>query len=410
MCQPKGHSYRRLLFITWDGGNTNYLESLFLPILHGLCEKENIQCMVLQFSWASADKVNELQQMVEYHGMIYEHIPIKRNLHPILGTVLAMGKGRKKVMQLVKSKKIDLIMARSTMPGMLLNILWPSLKKNRVEVIFDADGLPLEERLDFTSLVKTDYQYRFLKSQERKILLRSHVVLARTQKAIDHYVDSLGEQYRKKFCLVSNGRKESDFSYSEKDRVSIRLSLGLKKKDKLWVYVGSLGPQYALEEMLVLYEAYQKKNSQCRFLILTNHLDYINKRLSKSISDKIIVYKTDFKSIPAYLSAADLAFSLRLPTYSMRGVAPIKLGEYLMMGLPVIASKGIGDTEELLKEKSFVHLYDHEDPNRVTQAMKWIEDMSVIDRNEIKKFALAHFTLEKSIFDYESAFSRFSKG
>ena len=69
--------------------------------------------------------------------------------------------------------------------------------------------------------------------------------------------------------------------------------------------------------------------------------------------------KVNFNEIPMYLSAADIAFSLRIPRYSMRGVFPIKLAEYLLMGLPVITSKGIGDTEDLLKDAPGVFIFNH---------------------------------------------------
>ena len=47
--------------------------------------------------------------------------------------------------------------------------------------------------------------------------------------------------------------------------------------------------------------------------------------------------------VPQYLGCADLGLALRQPNFSAHSVAPIKLGEYLMCGLPVVATAGIGD-------------------------------------------------------------------
>ena len=39
--------------------------------------------------------------------------------------------------------------------------------------------------------------------------------------------------------------------------------------------------------------------------------------------------------------------ALRRSSFSMRAVAPIKLGEYLLCGLPALASPGVGDTDAI---------------------------------------------------------------
>ncbi|WP_215226800.1 glycosyltransferase family protein [Echinicola shivajiensis] len=398
---------KKLLFITWDSDSTNYLESLFLPILAGIQEENILSCSILQFSWAKPDKINCLKKLAEEKGVAYYHHSITRNPHPLLGSLWTVHQGRKMIKKLIKQEGFNIIMPRSTMPALMVNKLWWFMKRKEVKVVFDADGLPLEERLDFTSLKSTDFQYKYLKRQETKMLKKADKILCRTQKSIDYHIPKVGESRRTDFHLVGNGRDKDFFTFSEQNRNRIRMNLGLKEGDKLWIYTGSLGPQYALKDMVGIFELYLEEHPTSRFLVLSANVNYLNQHIPKNLKDKIIHRLVPFKEIPAYLSAADIALSLRLPAWSMRGVAPIKQGEYLLMGLPIIASSKIGDTEFLFQSMPFIHLYYHADKERQEKAVEWFDQLPPVNRQEIRDFALEHFSLEKSIGSYKKALSEF---
>src|SRR5690606_14821514 len=115
-----------------------------------------------------------------------------------------------------------------------------------------------------------------------------------------------------------------------------------------------------------------ERRADSSLLILTGNPAYLQNKIPAAIADKVVVMEGLFNEIPAWLSAADLAFAIRKPLPSMRGVAPIKLGEYLLMGLPTIASKGIGDSEELLEALPFVYHFDHDKATEIGGAAAWI--------------------------------------
>jgi glycosyltransferase involved in cell wall biosynthesis len=52
--------------------------------------------------------------------------------------------------------------------------------------------------------------------------------------------------------------------------------------------------------------------------------------------------------MPAFLSAADAGLSFRLMAPSQRAASPIKNGEYLACGLPVVTTPGAGDYSDLV--------------------------------------------------------------
>jgi hypothetical protein len=67
----------KVLFITWDGAEQNYLESLFLPIferIHGADREFH----VFQFTWASRPQVASIHAAAERSGMSYRAFRIWR--------------------------------------------------------------------------------------------------------------------------------------------------------------------------------------------------------------------------------------------------------------------------------------------------------------------------------------------
>ena len=287
------------------------------------------------------------------------------------------------------------------MPAMMVNRLLDFLKENKVEVIFDADGLPLQERLDYTGLKTSSQQYKILKKEETKLLKRADKVLVRTQKAKDIHLDLIGQDNAYKFHVVGNGRDAGFFKPDPALRKEIRKKLGIGEDELLFVYSGSLGPQYVFGEMLGLFRQYVLKYGKAKFLVLSRSAEEVASMIPGDLEGLVIPLMVDFQEIPKYLSAADVAFNFRLPAPSLAGIAPIKLGEYLMMGIPTISSRGIGDTEEMLIGKDFCCLVDLKDSDYTAKAISWImEVLPGLDREAIRAFGVEEFGLKKSIEDY----------
>ncbi len=363
----------------------------------------------MQFSWAGEEEVIRIQAIAEKSGLYFIHYPIIRKL-PFLGSLLAVFRGVFYIKNYVQEQDIQIVMPRSTMPAMMVNRLQDWLEKNRVKLLFDADGLPLEERIDFTALDENSIQYKWLKGEEVKILKRANGVLTRTNRSTKIHLEKIGQDHKHKFQKVSNGRPSGTFFPSHSYREKLRQQFELDDGDKLFVYSGSLGPQYCLEEMMVIFQDFVAEAPGSKFLILTRNTDYLSGKIPKTLESRIISLQIDFDAIPHYLSAADVAFNLRRPAPSLAGLAPIKLGEYLMMGIPAIVSTGIGDLQEILADKSFCFLYDHQDPEKNLKVIDWIKKLDLSNSERISQFGKENFSLEKSLKEYSLALSNLEVG
>ncbi len=64
------------------------------------------------------------------------------------------------------------------------------------------------------------------------------------------------------------------------------------------------------------------------------------------------VLRVDAADVPRYVRACDGGFAFREPSLSQRAVCPIKVAEYLLCGVPVLANRGVGDLERQLTDSS----------------------------------------------------------
>ncbi|WP_304517481.1 hypothetical protein [Cecembia rubra] len=394
---------KKVLFITWDSDLSNYMENLFLPIFKGLQERYAIQFHVMQFSWAGPEEVRRLERLAYSMGIAYVQYPVYKKPHPFLGVLWAVYKGVYHIRNYVREHGIHILMPRSTMPAMMVNRLMDFLKKKMVEVVFDADGLPLQERVDYTGLKTESLQYKFLKKEETKLLKLAGKVLVRTQRAKEIHLDLVGQVHAHKFHVVSNGRDADFFKPDPVARNEIRKNLGVGEGELLFVYCGSLGPQYLFEQMLLLFYRYYLEHGKSRFLVMSRSAGELPP-MTGNLEGLVLPMAVGFQEIPRYLSAADVAFNFRWPAPSLAGIAPIKLGEYLMMGIPTVTSRGIGDTEDQVGAKEFCCLVDLKDRYYQAKAIDWIREvLPGLDREAIRAFGVKEFGLEGSVRAYAKA-------
>lgn len=387
---------KKILFITWDGPQTNYMEGLFLPLFNEIQKTSASQFHIIQFTWGSDARAASTKQKADEFNIFYTPRMVNRKPTVTVGSLFSIYKGTQFIENYITANDIDVVMPRSTMPALMVN----RIKNKKFKLIFDADGLPLEERVDFAGLSPKSFQYTFLKKEENKMLLRADAVLTRSKKAIKIHLNNIEGEHLEKFSVVTNGRNVNFFKPDATARKQLRNFLKVTESTKVFVYCGSLGPQYCWDEMLSIFMSYHEINSDSKFLILTGNVSFANERIPTEIKDHIIVKNISFEEVPKYLSGVDIAFALRKPKYSMTAVDPIKVGEYVLMGLPIIASKGIGDSEKLLKKNTNCFLYDHHSSQSTDKAIEFIQYLDSDQQDKIRAFGIENYSIEKSASTY----------
>lgn len=360
-----------------------------------------IEPFVFQFSWANKKEVERINSLALKLGIPYFHAAIPKKLPGTIGALGAISKNRKKVLELVRTEGIQVVMPRSTMPALIVLSIFKKLKNFGIELVFDADGLPIQERLDQGFLTKNSIPYQILTKIERLILQKADKVLCRTRKAIHWHLSKSPHLNKEKFFIVGNGRDPNLFYFDKETRRRVRNELGLKD-EVLLVHSGSLGPGYALEKVFQLLSYLKSKEVAFRMLFLTRNDSILSELTPTSLNDCILSLQVPFKDIPTYLNAADFGISLRAPHPSVQGILPIKFGEYLMCGLPVIVSQGIGDLDELVQGSQSCYFLDHQQVDW-QHLLDWMRGAQDLDRKSISQQGEELFSLENTLLDYRKA-------
>lgn len=396
----------KVLFITWDGPQVTYLQGLFVPIFQRLAGF-GFHFHVLQFTWDGTEQIRINRSVCKEAGIPYQAVTIWRRPRT-LGALLTTLLHSRTIRHVICNQGIDIIMPRSILPG--LSALLALRNNKSLQMIFDADGLPLDERVDFAELSSSSVTYRLLRDVEAQAIRKADAVLTRSSVASKILLDRAGSgTTAKKFHVVMNGRDRVLFSPGNKEtRAAVRKSLGISPSAPLVVYAGSVGPQYCMNEMFMFFRSLLSSRHDAHFLFLTGSPDSVLTPLDsfRDIKKSMTVRSVSAHDVPDYLAAADVGLALRRPSFSMQAVSPIKLGEYLLCGLPVVATRDIGDTSFFVKEH-VGFLIDDASEDQLEKAATWFINKVLKMRNTFRDRSrtegVKYFSLDQAVKRYRYA-------
>lgn len=149
----------------------------------------------------------------------------------------------------------------------------------------------------------------------------------------------------------------------------------------------------------------QRRRPDARLLVLSGSPDRARAALAAShpeIAAQATVMAVPPAAVPRYLAAADLGIAYRKTSFSTQAVAPIKLAEYLLCGLPVVGTAAIGDTRPA--SDAGVFLDESAGPEA---AADWLIQDILVDREAFRDRARAtgvgSFSISRSAASYFQA-------
>jgi len=262
--------------------------------------------------------------------------------------------------------------------GFIANQL--NIPKERIVV--DIRGVSWEEIKEFQDL-KAPLKKSKLNNVRKAILyLKRTDKISVVSKALKLYL-IYNWDINSKYIAVNNCLVSNDFSYSENGRKNIRNELGLTDQDILIVF-SSGGLALWQNNDMILYLA------ERGFKVL--NLSRINYK-HKNIINRFVSYF----DMPAYLSAADIAFIWRKRSMVNKVASPVKFSEYVACGLPIIHNGTVDLVNEITKKLSIGLLIDDIIKLDNGAVIKLIHNTK---REEISKEGKQYFGLEKISSSY----------
>jgi len=395
---------KEVLYITYDGLTDQLGQSQVLPYIINL-SKFGYSYKIISFE--KPDKYEKNKHVIE--SIIKDH-PIEWYPEKFTSTVPLLSK-LYDLKQMVKSAKnicnnnnISLIHCRSYQAAYTAMKIKKEIK---TPYLFDMRGFWVDERIDGGIWNKKNpmYQsiYKKLKKVEQDLVHHSDAIISLTE-AGKTEIQSW-EKYNNNPILVIPCSVDLELFKipTEKQKSASREELGFTKNDFVISYLGSLGTWYLLDEMLSFFAELKLTKPSAKFLFITNSpeemiLEHAHKfELDKS--DFKILYSSRDK-VPYYLGASDMSIFFIKQAYSKIASSPTKLGELLVMGIPVICNDKVGDVKEIIEQMQGGIVIEDFNKQEYRDAIQKIDSSITQDPVEIRKRSTDYYDLNNAIKTY----------
>lgn len=309
--------------------------------------------------------------------------------------------------KLQKSNNYDLIHCRSYMAaevGLYLK------KRSGVKFLFDMRGFWADEKADGGSWNRDNWfwnkVYLFYKKKEKEFVKQAAHIVSLTyaaKKEIEKW-----DFYNKNIpiSVIPCCADSEHFTLNNHNKQKkAREILSISEKSFVLSYLGSLGAWYMFDEMIDFFQCLSKKNKNAVFLLITNSPveEVKNKLIAHNIKEeKFRVTSVLYREVPKYMAASDISISFIKPVYSKMSSSPVKIGETLSMGIPMIISN-IGDAGKIEKKEVcyLVNEFTKEEYNSVIDTVL----ASDLDNKElVRASAKQHFSLQEGINKYKEVY------
>ena len=385
------------LFVAYHAASTPIMDSQGISYMRGLAQKD-AKYSLLTFEpkeelARSIKFISELDMPVKWKYLIYHKNP------RLLVTCYDIVLGILTVALIIKKDKIKIVHARGFIAAL---IVFLPVKMFRIKILFDTRGLLADKYVCGRLLNKQSLTYKLMKWGEDILIKKSDYLTVETYRHAELIKQSRNDISSKMSvipCCVDTNR----FNYR---LFAERVDSGFKL-----VFIGKVETWYLLEEMLDFFVAMSQEITESRFIFITEseaaHI-YSVARKKAIDGSKIRIMKVDRRDVPVLLSGANAGIFF-MNRYNQYSFSPIKFGEFLACGLPVIINEGFGDCDKIvLKENvgAVINEFSAKEYEKAIQKLKNLLSEGSALRQRCRMVAERNFSLEMGVERYWEIYRR----
>lgn len=392
----------KILYITYDGLTDALGQSQILPYLIGCSRKHKIHILSFEKKVQFEKRADKIRQITENHGISWKNIIYTKN-PPILSTFTDIGKMNRAADEMIRNFNIDVVHCRSYIAAYIgFNLK----KRNAVKVLFDMRGFWADERMDGRIWNKWNpihiFLYKALKKAEKKWLVEADGIISLTASGKKEILDHIQPSAKSdKITVIPCCTDESIFNPDQiptSKKEEYRKLLGLRNTETALCYLGSIGTWYLLDGMLEQFRTLYSMNKVDKFILITSKNESLieNRAMTLKVPmNNIVVTSCERYEVPYYLSAVDVGICYIINAFSKKASSPTKIGEFLLMGKPVICNP-IGDLQEIFSQSAFGIC--HAPGQRISEDE--FDKLISLPSSQIRENALSLFSLQNGISEY----------
>lgn len=398
-----------ILYISYDGMTDPLGQSQVLPYLAGL------SAMGFKITLLSCEKSERwhlketVQAICTKHHINWQPIMYTRK-PPVFSTIKDVKKMKRTAAALHDKIAFHIVHCRSYVASLVG--LWMK-KKYSVPFIFDMRGFWANERVDggLWNLGNPLYKrvYHYFKVREKYFLQQADAVISLTYAAKEEIegwaVNSAPITVIP--CCVDTRLFDPE-SLKPEQLAALSRKADLPKNHLVLGYVGSLGTWYLLAEMLRFFKFWLKQHPESVLFFVTNEskeMIHEEARRQHVNIEHIRLIAASRSEMPYYLSLMDFGLFFIKNAFSKKASSPVKQGELMAMGVPVICNAGVGDSDLIInKYKSGELVYSFDEAGFGDAIARLKAEMN--HPAAIRKGAIDYFDLQQGIEAYAGVYDR----
>ena len=257
------------------------------------------------------------------------------------------------------------------------------------------------------------FVYRAFKRWEPGYFKAADHVVALTERAariLDGWYPS--RQGLDRFTVIPCCADFAHFDLHKVDRAAVertREKLRLAPDDYVLLYLGSIGPDYLVTEMMALFKELLALRPSAKFLFVSNNgAERVEEeRVAAGLPPEAIRFvNAPRDEIPNYLALTNLSVLFYRPDLSRAGCSPTKLAELLACNIPVVANTQVGDLDQILSiERNSSVVVEDFRPETLRAALQRILSVTPLRRAHIRE-ASTDYSLEAGAQRYASVYQK----
>jgi glycosyltransferase involved in cell wall biosynthesis len=399
-------SMSTVLYLTQDGITDHIGQAQIAPYLIGLARLGHSIHIV------SAEKPGRAEAIGRYRA-IFEEVGIRwtrvryANRPPLvssLWTMLLMWRAAKAV---AAAERPQIVHCRSYLPLEIAARL-----KRRFGMKYLADFRDFWADVGIETK-RFKFVFRWFRGREAGALGNADQVVTLTDRAAHvliarhpHVAGGARENYTVIPCCA-------DFALFDPAKVDPadverrRRELAVPEGTPVLLYLGSLGADYLLAQMMALFREMRTLRPNAVFLFLANNgRELVEAEAARHGVPQAALRFTssDRRDIPAYLALATASAVFIRPTLSKAGCSPTKLGELFAMNVPIVANSGYGDIDRIVApERNGSVVVSDFDPATLRAALETV--LSHPETGTIRS-ASGEFSLEEGVRRYDRIYRK----
>ena len=285
-----------------------------------------------------AKRAELLREGIDWQPLSYHKRP------PVVSTLFDIARGSFAAARMAKRSEAKVVHGRASVSSAIATL---AAKLAGTRLFVDADGPLSQEYVDAGVWREGSVGHRLTSWGERGAIEAADIVAVLTDHRKREVAPWVGNKPLYVLpCAVDMQR----FRPMPERRDALRAELGLS--GTVFVYAGKPGGWYDTEEMLAFLAVAKQRFEELTLLLLSGEDPVAFTSLCEEAGVPFVWRTVPPSEMPSYLGAADVGLCFLRPFPSKLSCSPIKLGEYLACGLPVVSTSGCGDYDALIRGES----------------------------------------------------------